>query len=100
MSGTRATARHPDDGTLVDLIDGELEPATARALRDHIHECDDCAGRHARLERRDAAIGALLDRSAAAIPGSSPPSSRPPNMDFTLWRFRASMHPCTTSQRD
>lgn len=41
---------HPSEGDLLALIDGELEPKEAGAVRSHLAECAECAGRKAELE--------------------------------------------------
>lgn len=66
-------AHHPVDlGQLADFLLGELEPAIARSVEEHLFECPDCARRLAEIERigrsvaaavRGAAVGAVVSQA-------------------------------------
>lgn len=49
MSDPRAS--HPLDVDLVDLVDGVLDPAGARAVEDHLVTCGACRGKRQRIAR-------------------------------------------------
>ena len=52
-----AAARHLPDGRLLLLVDGELAPRQAAAARRHLHACEACRARAARIEASAAAFG-------------------------------------------
>jgi anti-sigma factor RsiW len=64
---TGSATYHVDDGDLVRLLDGELDPPAAAAIRDHLAACDDCARTHDRLARRSESLAGMLDASAATL---------------------------------
>jgi hypothetical protein len=52
-----ADLRHVPDERLLQLVDGELSPVEAGAVRDHLRECPPCQARADRFEASSAAFG-------------------------------------------
>jgi hypothetical protein len=59
---------HPDEGLLVLLLDGELDPAAADEVRSHVGECARCGGHYARLASLTREIGELHHAPAVVRP--------------------------------
>lgn len=65
MSGDgHGAGRHPGDGDLVRLLDGEVDGA---ALREHVAGCSACRRRYRQLEERTRRVGRLLDAGAPLV---------------------------------
>lgn len=68
---------HLEDGALVQLLDGEADPAERDARQHHLAECEGCRARYSRLAHRSARLSMLLagpDTEVARprVPGHAP----------------------------
>lgn len=72
--------RHPDDGTLMALLDGEIPSDELAPISDHLSGCEECRARleaaRAMMSESDALIGALGDGAPAAADPSVIPLPR------------------------
>src|SRR5262245_5754392 len=59
---------HLDEGRIQRLLDAELDPATARAAREHLAGCADCRARVAEARRTADTVTAALGTLDAPAP--------------------------------
>lgn len=65
--------RCPDDGELLAHLDGELSRERARAVDEHLGQCEDCRVRRERLKSRALAVGQWIRRHDPPMPELEPP---------------------------